>query len=316
MFVSIFRLLLFLLSIPAFLLRFLVFAGFFSLTLLFDAAYLPLFHLPLLLSVLVNGELQTQIPWTAVSDMMDNWAVTLSGEDVFARRQDVWDAANFLRSVPGHVHCICEVQLILKEYLDQRKATRKFMAACVYLQHADHSPRLFSPSDGPYKILRCHDMAPETMALDVFTNYGEMILESNEEPDGADLDKDRSATSSLSAAFETLSTVKLAQLNDALPSASFTTLMSAAAACPPKPKTEQMRLHKKNVTAIWAKLFMSNFSPSSATWATTAAPCTILNHSPTAEMAKQPILHRKRAPGSPIHTQRHSHYPLLNHLTW
>ena len=91
----------------------------------------------------MNGELQTQIPWAAVSDMMDNWAATLSGEDAFARRQDVWDAANFLRSVPGHVHCICEVQLILKEYLDQRKATRKFMAACVRLQHADHSPRLF-----------------------------------------------------------------------------------------------------------------------------------------------------------------------------
>ena len=115
---------------------------FFPLTLLFDAAYLPPFHLPLLLSVLVNGELQTQIPWAAVSDMMDNWAVTLSGEDVFARRQDVWDAANFLRSVPGHVHCICEVQLILKEYLDQRKATREFMAAFVHLQHADLSPHL------------------------------------------------------------------------------------------------------------------------------------------------------------------------------
>ena len=116
--------------------------AFFSLALFFDAAYLPPFHLPLLLSVLVNGELQTQIPWTAVSDMMDNWAMTLSGEDVFARRQDVWDAANFLRSVPGHVHCICEVQLILKEYLDQRKATRKFMAVCVCLQHADLSPNL------------------------------------------------------------------------------------------------------------------------------------------------------------------------------
>ena len=49
-------------------------------------------------------------------------------------------------------------------------------------------------------------MAPETMALDVFTNYSEMILESDEEPDGADLDKDRSATSTLSAAFETSST--------------------------------------------------------------------------------------------------------------
>ena len=114
----------------------------FSLTLLVDAAYLPPFHLPLLLSVLVNGELQTQIPWAAVSDMMDNWAATLSGEDAFARRQDVWDAANFLRSVPGHVNCICEVQLILKEYLDQRKATRKFMAVFVHLQHADLSPNL------------------------------------------------------------------------------------------------------------------------------------------------------------------------------
>ena len=49
----------------------------FSLTLLSDAAHLPPFHLPLLPSVLVNGELQTQIPWAAVSDMMDNWAVTL-----------------------------------------------------------------------------------------------------------------------------------------------------------------------------------------------------------------------------------------------
>ena len=90
----------------------------------------------------MNGELQTQIPWAAVSDMMDNWAATLSGEDAFARRQDVWDAASFLRSVPGHVHCICEVQLILKEYLDQRKATRKFMAVFVHLQHADLSPNL------------------------------------------------------------------------------------------------------------------------------------------------------------------------------
>ena len=74
-------------------------------------------------------------------------------------------------------------------------------------------------------------MAPETMALDVFTNYSEMILESDDDPsssDGADLDKNRSATSSLNTAFETSSTVRLAQLNDALPSASFTTLMSVA----------------------------------------------------------------------------------------
>ena len=74
-------------------------------------------------------------------------------------------------------------------------------------------------------------MAPETMALDVFTNYSEMILESDDEPsssDGADLDKNRSATSSLNTAFETSSTVRLAQLNDALPTASFTTLMSVA----------------------------------------------------------------------------------------
>ena len=74
-------------------------------------------------------------------------------------------------------------------------------------------------------------MAPETMALDVFTNYSEMILESDEEPsssDGADLDKNKSVTSSLNTAFEASSTVKLAQLNDALPSASFTTLMSVA----------------------------------------------------------------------------------------
>ena len=120
----------------------LFFPALFSLTLFLNAAYLPPFHLPFLLSVLVNGELQTQIPWAAVSDMMDNWAVTLSGEDALARRQDVWDAANFLRSVPGHVHCICEVQLILKEYLDQRKATRKFMAVFVHLQHADLSPNL------------------------------------------------------------------------------------------------------------------------------------------------------------------------------
>ena len=72
-------------------------------------------------------------------------------------------------------------------------------------------------------------MAPETMALDVFTNYSEMILESDEEPsssDGADLDKNKSVTSSLNTAFEASSTVKLAQLNDALPSAAFTTLMS------------------------------------------------------------------------------------------
>ena len=74
-------------------------------------------------------------------------------------------------------------------------------------------------------------MAPETMALDVFTNYSEMILESDEEPsssDGADLDKNRSVTSSLNTAFEASSTVKLAQLNDALPSASFAILMSVA----------------------------------------------------------------------------------------
>ena len=46
----------------------------------------------------MNGELQTQIPWAAVSDMMDNWAATLSGEDAFARRQDVWDAAERARA--------------------------------------------------------------------------------------------------------------------------------------------------------------------------------------------------------------------------
>jgi hypothetical protein len=112
-------------------------------------------------TLLANGVVTISCTWGgAVADYLENRALNLSIEgepsEVFRRRQDMLEAAEYLRAnyAEEPVRIVCEVQFILKSFLDERKSTH-----------------------GPYKVLRCHDQKPETMTLDVFPSSSEFTLE-------------------------------------------------------------------------------------------------------------------------------------------